>query len=188
MKEKMTFKRIGMLAAAVALIAFGYWWGRSGGHDVQANPPGGHSMAGMEEAASASTDGSVTVSPERQQLIGMRTAVVENRAVAKKIRTVGIVAYDETKVASVYAKVEGWIERLFVDYTGKLVGKGQPLFALYSPDLVSTQEEYLLALSAKDSLASSSIKEIRTGSLSLLDSARRRLHLWDIADKEIEEI
>jgi len=113
---------------------------------------------------------------------------VENRVVAKKIRTVGIVAYDETKVASVYSKVDGWIEKLFVDYTGKLVRKGQPLFTLYSPDLVSTQEEYLLALQAKDSLGKSSVKEIRSGSASLLEASRRRLHLWDIADTEIQEI
>jgi multidrug resistance efflux pump len=114
--------------------------------------------------------------------------VVEVRPVAKKIRTVGIVAYDETKVASVYAKVDGWIEKLFVDYTGKLVRKGEPLFTLYSPDLVSTQEEYLLALQAKDSLGKSSVKEIRSGSASLLEATRRRLQLWDIADKEIQDI
>ncbi|MBI4487747.1 MAG: efflux RND transporter periplasmic adaptor subunit [Deltaproteobacteria bacterium] len=132
--------------------------------------------------------GTVNVSPEKQQLVGIRTALVEIRPLVKKVRTVGIVTYDETKVAQVYTKVEGWIEKLFVNYTGKLVEKGQPLFTLYSPDLVSTQEEYLLALQAKDALASSSLQEIRLGSASLLDATRRRLGLWDISEEQIDEL
>ncbi|MBI3001986.1 MAG: efflux RND transporter periplasmic adaptor subunit [Deltaproteobacteria bacterium] len=130
----------------------------------------------------------MNVSPERQQLVGIRTATAEIRPLVKKVRTVGIVTYDETKVAQVFTKVEGWIDKLFVNYTGKLVQKSQPLFTLYSPDLVSTQEEYLLALQAKDALASSSLQEIRLGSASLLEATRRRLSLWDISDEQIEEL
>ncbi len=188
MEVRKTLRSVGALGLALGLIALGYWWGQSDNHAVQPNAPAGLSMAGMEATGSAAMDGSINVSPERQQLVGIRTTVVEMRPVAKKIRTVGIVAYDETKVASVYSKVDGWIEKLFVDYTGKLVRKGQPLFTLYSPDLVSTQEEYLLALQAKDSLGKSSVKEIRSGSASLLEASRRRLQLWDIADTEIQEI
>jgi RND family efflux transporter MFP subunit len=91
-------------------------------------------------------------------------------------------------VAQVFSKVDGWIEKLFVNYTGKLVQKGQPLFTLYSPDLVSTQEEYLLALKAKQTLGSSSIKEISAGSDSLLESAHRRLSLWDISEEQINNL
>ena len=192
MKEKKVLKLFGLSVLALALIALGYWWGQKNNNVAHSNPTAGQSMAGMKGMESTGADtmaaGTVNVSPEKQQLVGIRTAVVEVRAVAKKIRTVGIVTYDETKVAHVYTKVEGWIEKLFVDYTGKLVQKGQPLFTLYSPDLVSTQEEYLLALQAKDSLGSSSVKEIRSGSLSLLEATRRRLRLWDIADREIQEI
>jgi len=132
--------------------------------------------------------GSVNVSPEKQQLVGIRTAVAQIRPLVKKIRTVGIVTYDETKVAQVFSKVDGWIEKLFVNYTGKLVEKGQPLFTLYSPELVSTQEEYLLALRAKETLGSSSLKEISLGSASLLEAARRRLALWDISEEQIDEL
>ena len=134
------------------------------------------------------SSGSVNVSPEKQQLVGIRTAVAEIRPLVKKIRTVGIVAYDETKVTQVFSKVDGWIEKLFVNYTGKLVERGEPLFTFYSPELVSTQEEYLLALRAKETLGSSSLKEISMGSDSLLEAARRRLALWDISEEQIEEL
>ena len=74
------------------------------------------------------SSGSVSVSPEKQQLVGIRTAVAEIRPFVKKIRTVGIVTYDETKVTQVFSKVEGWIEKLFVNYTGKLVEKRTTAF------------------------------------------------------------
>lgn len=134
------------------------------------------------------SSGSVNVSPEKQQLVGIRTAIAETRPLVKKIRTVGIVTYDETKVAQVFSKVDGWVEKLFVNYTGKLVEKGQPLFTYYSPELVSTQEEYLLALRARETLGSSSLKEISMGSVSLLEAARRRLALWDISEEQIDEL
>ena len=91
-------------------------------------------------------------------------------------------------MAQVFTKVEGWIDKLYVNYTGKLVEKGQPLFSLYSPDLVATQDEYILALQAKESLASSSLPEIRAGSASLLEATRRRLSLWDISNEQIAEL
>ena len=192
MKERKIFKLFGIFSLAFALIALGYWWGQNDKNVVHLNPSAGQSMAGMEGGETAGAhemaSGTVNVSPEKQQLVGIRTAPVELRPLVKRIRTVGIVTYDETKVAQVFTKVEGWIEKLFVNYTGKLVEKGQPLFTLYSPDLVSTQEEYLLALQAKDALASSSLQEIRTGSASLLESARRRLSLWDISQEQIDEL
>jgi membrane fusion protein, copper/silver efflux system len=192
MKEKTLPKIFGGVILALALIALGYWWGQRDGSAVRPNPSGAQSMEGMEgmsgDGAHEAAGGSVSVSPEKLQLVGMRTAIVEARPLVKKIRAVGIVAYDETRVANVYAKVDGWIEKIFVNFTGKLVKKGQPLFTLYSPDLVSTQEEYLLALRARDSLGSSSIKEIRAGAESLLESTRRRLRLWDISEQEIDEI
>ena len=192
MKEKKFLKLFGMFGLALALVGLGYWWGQSDNNGVHANPSTRQSMAGMEgmEAAGVQemVSGSVNVSPEKQQLVGIRTAPAEFRPLTKKIRTVGIVTYDETKVAQVFTKVEGWIEKLFVNYTGKLVEKGQPLFTLYSPDLIATQDEYLLALQAKESLVSSSLQEIRAGSASLLETTRRRLSLWDISDEQIAEL
>jgi Cu(I)/Ag(I) efflux system membrane fusion protein len=195
MATRKVIKGFGYFLLGIALLAAGYWWGqdqKNADHGPPSSQPAKTSMAGMEgmegSGSSEMAPGTIDVSPEKQQLVGIRTAKVELRSLVKKIRTVGIVTYDETKVAQVFTKVEGWIEKLFVNYTGKLVEKGQPLFSLYSPDLVATQEEYLLALQAKESLASSSLQEIRAGSVSLLEATRRRLSLWDISDEQIEEL
>jgi Cu(I)/Ag(I) efflux system membrane fusion protein len=128
------------------------------------------------------------VSPEKQQLIGVRTALVEKKPLVKTVRTVGVIAYDETKLSQVYSKTEGWIDKLYVNFTGKLVEKGQPLFTIYSPDLLATQQEYLLAIKAKERLSASSIPEVRSGAVSLVDASKRRLALWDISENQIREL
>jgi Cu(I)/Ag(I) efflux system membrane fusion protein len=138
----------------------------------------------MQEVA----PGTVQITPERQQLIGVRFGTVEMRPLEKVIRTVGRVDYDEKKIVTVSLKVGGWIEDLFVDFTGKYVNKGDPLLTIYSPELVSTQEEYLLALRAKKSLAKSSFPEVASSGDSLAESAKRRLKLWDITDEEIKRL
>ncbi|MGZ9212387.1 MAG: efflux RND transporter periplasmic adaptor subunit [Candidatus Binatia bacterium] len=188
-----TVKILGLLVIIVGVFAVGYWNGQSNKTADHSTAPSSQQSEDMKSASGAMeghdmSSGSVNVSPEKQQLVGIRTAVAEIKPLVKKIRTVGIVTYDETKVVQVFTKVEGWIETLFVNYTGKLVEKGQPLFTLYSPDLVATQEEYLLALQAKESLTSSSLQELRAGSVSLLEASRRRLSLWDISDEQIQEL
>ncbi len=132
--------------------------------------------------------GTVQISPEKQQLIGVRFGTVERRRLEKVIRTVGRVDYDEKRIVTVSLKIGGWIEDLYVDFTGKYVKKGEPLLTIYSPELVSTQEEYLLALQAKKSLTKSSFPEIAESGDSLAESARRRLKLWDITDEEIKNL
>lgn len=124
----------------------------------------------------------------KQQLMGVRYGTVVRAPMNKTLRALGRIAYDETKIARVHPKIDGWIEKVYVDFTGKLVEKGQPLVDVYSPALVSTQQEYLLAAKARAHLASSSFGEISSGALSLYDSARKRLLLWDIDEKSIEEI
>ena len=138
----------------------------------------------MEEV----TPGTVQISPQRQQLIGVRIGAVEMRPLEKVIRTVGRVDYDEQKIVTVSLKVGGWIEDLYVDFTGKYVKKGEPLLTIYSPELVSTQEEYLLALKAKKSLTKSPFPEVASSGDSLAESAKRRLKLWDITDEEIKRL
>ena len=130
----------------------------------------------------------------QQQLIGVQRDTVKVRQVAKTIRTLGHVDYDETKIATVSLKFSGWIEKLHVDYTGQFVKQGQPLFDIYSPELVSTQEEYLQTLrgfSQEPRLTSLSNKVgVDRDNLesSLLKSVRDRLLLWGISDKQITEI
>jgi RND family efflux transporter MFP subunit len=130
----------------------------------------------------------VYITPARQQLIGVRTTAVITRDLAAGIRATGTVAYDETKVTQVHTKVTGWIDQLFVDFVGKTVDKGQPLFTIYSPDLVATENEYLLARKAQEQLGASRFEETRQGAASLLAAARKRLELWDVSAAQIAEL
>jgi membrane fusion protein, copper/silver efflux system len=132
--------------------------------------------------------GTVQVSPERQQLIGVRFGTVEKHTLQKVIRTVGRIDYDERRIGIVSPKISGWIEELYVDFTGRYVRKGEPLLTIYSPELVSTQEEYLLALKAQKDWSRSSFPEISGSGNLLAESARRRLKLWDISDAQIREL
>jgi Cu(I)/Ag(I) efflux system membrane fusion protein len=132
--------------------------------------PGGSAQSGVPGYSN------VKLTPERQQLIGVQTGLAETRPVGRSIRTVGRVAVDETRLHKVTTKFDGYIEKLYVDFTGKEVRRGQPLFSIYSPDLLATQQEYLLALrSAKQSPL-------------LLEAAKRRLQLWDIGPSDIREL
>ena len=139
-------------------------------------------------AAAPGRSKAVYISPARQQLIGVRTAALEHRALDTTIRTVGTIAYDETRVTEIHTKINGWIERVFVDFVGKPVRRGQPLFTIYSPELVATQNEYLLALKAQRQMGESAFAETRAGAASLLESTRARLRLWDITDAQIDEL
>jgi RND family efflux transporter MFP subunit len=132
--------------------------------------------------------GTVTIPPEKQVLAGVRTAVVERKSLVRDIRTTAQIDADETRIAHVHVKVTGYVDRVFVDFVGQLVKKGQPLFTLYSPDLVSTQEEYLIAKRGNATLANAPFQEISEGSQSLLQSARERLKLWDISDEQIKQL
>jgi RND family efflux transporter MFP subunit len=130
----------------------------------------------------------VYISPARQQQFGVRASVVEPQPIETTIRTVGTLAYDETRVAQVHTKIAGWVERVYVDYVGKSVRRDEPLFTVYSPDLFSTQTEYLLARKGVAELGTSSVASARTAAESLLAAARDRLRLWDIPEEHIREL
>lgn len=130
----------------------------------------------------------ITIDPKRQQLIGVRTVPVERTSVSPTIRATGLVRYDETRLADVNLKLEGWIRDLYVDYTGHYVRKGQPLFTLYSRELLSTQNEYLLALETRDQLKQSQIPDARESSERLVELARQRLELWDLPPDQIAKL
>jgi len=153
------------------------------GHEGLSTPASDGPPKATGEMAMA--PGTVMVSSERQQLIGLKTGVVEYRPIDRTIRTVGVVEFDERRLADVNIKIDGWIENLLVNFTGEPVRKGQPLLTIYSPDLVSTQEEYLQALRAKETLSKSRFADIASGGDTLLNAARRRLQYWDISEEEI---
>ncbi|MFQ5604392.1 MAG: efflux RND transporter periplasmic adaptor subunit [bacterium] len=127
----------------------------------------------------------VKVSLYQQQLIGVQRDTVKIRVVQKTIRTTGRVVYDETKIATVNLKFSGWLEELYVDYVGQFVKQGQPLFAVYSPELVSTQDELLQMLSEKTSITAAGSKN---SGRSLDEIARERLRLWGLTDEQIKQI
>ena len=126
----------------------------------------------------------ITISEDKRQLIGVRTAAAGFSTLDKQIRTVGKVEVNETRLAFVNTKIAGWVKKLFVNFTGDQVVKGQPLLSIYSPDLVSAQEEYLLALRSRTTV-SGGIAEVQASQQSLVDSAKRRLILWDITEEQI---
>ncbi len=132
--------------------------------------------------------GTVQISPLKQQLTGIRTAAVERRTLATDIRTVGIVQADETRVRKVRTKFPGWVDKLFVNFAGQAVRVGEPIISIYSPELVSTQTEYLLARRGHEQLHESPFAEAAQSSKTLLEAARRRLLLWDITPQQIREL
>ncbi len=137
------------------------------------------------EAPALDARAPVSLDARRQQLIGVRTATVTRETVAGRLRAVGSVRYDETRQFDVNVKVEGWIRELYVDYTGRAVAAGDPLFTLYSPDLLTTQNELLLALKTRDATAASEVADARAYAARLVDVARQRLALWDVSPADL---
>lgn len=148
----------------------------------------GPSLKPQSSELSPEPPGIVTIPPERLQTIGVKYEEVARRPLEKVIRTVGRVAVDERRLAKVTIKFHGWIEQLLVSATGDHVKKGQILFTIYSPDLVATQEEYLLALQSRKQLGESELPEVSRGSKDLLEATRRRFQLWDITEDHIREL
>jgi membrane fusion protein, copper/silver efflux system len=128
----------------------------------------------------------VRLDPQSAERIGVTYATAEYGALSSVVRTVGQVTYDETKLVNVNPKIEGWVEKLYVDFTGAPVRAGQPLLAVYSPMLVSAQEELILARKLLDNSGGTGVAA--DNARELLESARRRLSYWDVPSPEVEQI
>lgn len=146
--------------------------------------PAGPSGSGHQ----AHPAGTVHITPERQQLIGVTFAMAEWDEAARGLRTVGRVTFDETRVAHVHPRIEGWIEDVSVDFTGEYVRKGQAMLTIYSPEMLASQQELLLAARARDLMASNPLASASRSGESLLDAAKRRLELWDLGPEHIREV
>ena len=166
---------------AVAITGFG-------SQDQEAGASGmeGHDHSAM--AAGADEAQPVSLSPEAGRRIGVTYATVTRGTLERVVRTVGFVTYDETRLTTVNPKIDGWAERLFVDFTGAPVRAGQPLLEVYSPALVTAQEELILARNlleeSRDRGGDRSVENARE----LLSAARRRLAYWDIPEEAIRAI
>ena len=148
--------------------------------------PMGMDLVPVYEEAGGEKESSSTVriDPVTRQNMGLRLGRVEKRHLAKTIRTFGTITYDETGLYSVNTKFNGWIETLYVDFLGERVEKGQPLFDIYSPDLLTAQQEYLIAVQQQNGRR----KNTPTRPDRLLDASRTRLAYWDLTDEQITQL
>ena len=164
------------------------------GHEMTSRSMNEMDMKGMEKNVQEMEgmpgmpivpSGVVAIPAVVRQLIGVRSAPVTYASLGQEIRAVGTVGYDERGLTQITVKTSGWVREVFVDSIGRPVHKGDPLFTLYSPDLLATQDEYLLAVKTQDQLAASPLAIVTTNAASLVASARERLRLWDVTDAQI---
>jgi Cu(I)/Ag(I) efflux system membrane fusion protein/cobalt-zinc-cadmium efflux system membrane fusion protein len=149
--------------------------------------PDGMDMVPVYADEAGEESGTVRIDPTVVQNIGVTTETAAIRNLTKEISASTTLELNETAVTIVTTKVMGWIENLYVDYTGQSVKKGQPLLTIYSPDLVSTQEEYLQALQYRNTLSAGSPEAVESA-MELVESSRRRLLNWDISEAQIDLI
>ena len=143
--------------------------------------------AHVHAAPGANAGAPVTLDPEAARRIGVTFATVEAGPMVAEVTSVGQITYDETRATAIAPKVDGWVEKLYVNFTGQNVREGEPLFALYSPMLVTAQEELLLAARLVRDVANGS-EDTRRNAAEMLVSARRRLQYLDVSPAEIERI
>jgi len=141
-----------------------------------------------EEAETDAPAGAIKIDPVTVQNMGVRTAIAKKTLLSHVVRAVGRVAYDEERIVRLHPKTEGWIETLRVDKTGEWVKKNDDLLSIYSPQLVSSQQEYILALNNLKMLEKSPIEDIRRGAEELVKSSRERLKLLDVPAHQLHEL
>src|SRR5437870_8169830 len=187
---------VGVAAAGVvAGVVGGYFAAHVGMSDMPGMTTGKGDVKGMDmkamqgmEGMKGMQPGAIVIPAVTRQLIGVRTAPVSYAPLAQEIRAVGTVEYDERKLTKVNLRVSGWIEQVFINAIGQSVRAGQPMLTLYSPDLLATQDEYLLALKAQAQLEDSPLAEARQDAAALVASARERLRLWNLNDEQIAAV
>ena len=187
----------------MAIVAAALWWRLS-----HAGTAASQSMDGMAQMPAANTSDSapgsageaqtgnmqemplapIQLTPQRMQSIGMVLGKVESKSVNSELRFYGNVQVNERRQAYVQTRFSGWIRKVYADATGNFIGKGQPLFTIYSPDLVTTEQEYLLAKKNQQALQSSSISGVAGGADSLFAAARQRLDQWEVPKSEIDKL
>jgi multidrug efflux pump subunit AcrA (membrane-fusion protein) len=130
----------------------------------------------------------IQISPQRRQLIGVTVAQVKEAQVSDLLQATGMIEPDDRREAYVQTRFTGWIDRVYANQTWQYVTRGEPLFSIYSPDLVATEEEYLLALKARSQVADSTVEGVAAGAGSLVESALERLRLWGVPEGEIRRL
>ncbi len=199
MKDYRAAFRIALSAAILLAIGLGYteWRSRRVDHTTAADSQSrvkntssaGTVNAGTNSAATpAAPLAPIQLSPQRLQSIGVKTGTVEAKPVYNELRTVGNVDVDEQLESSIQLRFAGWIQEVFANYTYQYVHKGQPLFTIYSPDLITTEREYLIATQNKSLLAASTVPGVASGAASLLSATAERLRQWQVPSREIARL
>ena len=195
----MRLYRTGFLLALVGNVLLvgilaGLWW-----HSRTPKPSEQPKQQGIMPDASSNSSAPtsmssetplvpVQLSPQKLQSIGVKTSEVEYKIVGDEIRATGNVAVDETRLAYVQTRFSGYIQKVFVDATYQFVRRGQPLFTIYSPDLVATEREYLVAKQNQQQVAQSTVSGVAASAASLLDAAAERLKQWGVPQREISRL
>ena len=213
-REPNAYRRafwIALVATVVlAVVASVLWWRLSQAGAM--SKPGSHSASDSMQEMAASSSASATdsepgsagemqtgntqetplspiqLTPQRMQSIGIVLGKVESKPVNSELRFYGNVQVDERRQAYVQTRFAGWLRKVYADATGNFIGKGQPLFTIYSPDLVATEQEYLLAKKNSESLQQSTVNGVASGASSLFSAAKERLLQWDVSPGEIEKL
>src|SRR6266571_7189694 len=194
----------------LAIVTSVLWWrlSHAGTSSQSGNSSASESMKAMGQTASANASDSdpgsaeegqtgnmqetplvpIQLTPQRMQSIGIVLGKVESKAVNAELRLYGNVQVDERRQAYVQARFSGWIRRVYADTTGNFIGKGQPLFTIYSPDLVATEQEYLIAKKNADTLQRSNVSGVASGASTLFGAAKERLLQWEVPAAEIDKL
>ena len=182
-----------VLNVALALAAYWFWHSRKAqpaesaatGHSAEHPPMEGFTPAPVESPMNLTP---IELSPERMQSIGVRTGKVESKTINSEIRATGTVDLDERRTAYVQSRYPGWIKDVFVNASYQFVKRGQPLFTIYSPELVASEQEYLLAKRNAGHLGQSSVEGVAAGADTLLHSSRERLLQWNLSEQDIAKL
>lgn len=181
---------IGGLAGALAIVILIVAISKSRQTANSAAVASSQTMQGMSGMAgmSVAQNGSVQLTADQIRQFGITFGTAEIRPLIGETRTTGVVTFDETRIAQVAPKFGGFVERLYVNFTGQAVRRGQPLLEIYSPDLVAAQQELLLAGQLERSIGRSAVPGVPGSATDLVAAAKRRLQLWDVSEGQIEQI
>ena len=156
-------------------------------NDSAKSSTGASQMSGMAGMGSTSTSG-VVLTPTQIQQLGVTFGTVALRPLSNEVRTVGTVVVNETRLAKVTPKFGGYVEKLYVNFVGQPVRRGEPLAAIFSPDLVAAEQELLVSARLSRTIGASSVPGVSGSSTDLLAAAKERLRLWDVSDAQIDEV
>src|ERR1051326_2495947 len=188
---------VALLLNVVLLVLLGVWWWRSQTQVPQNQPSisqkqsSDSSQLAASPTPSAETEPAlapIQLTPQRMQSIGVKLGSAQFKQVESELRVTGSVEADERRIAYVQTRFPGWIQKVYADATYQYVRKGQPLFTIYSPDLVTTEQKYLLAKKNSESLQASTVSGVATGAQTLLSASRERLTQWGVPASEIEKL